>query len=321
MDALLAPVRLPDNPNVLVSSKTADDAGVVKLSDDLALVKTVDFFPPMVDDPTWFGRVGAANSISDIYAMGATPVAAVAVYALPPKLPEHVPAAILNGAIEKLTEADAPLIGGHTVKDTEIKFGLSVTGTIHPDKIVENSNAKAGDKLVLTKPLGSGYLCTAIKAGALPEDITMRVMEVMAALNRSAGEAMVEVGVNAATDMTGFGVVGHAIGMAQASNTTVRLFAAEAPWIEGLEDFALPKFTCGGLKKNMAYAEGFVDWRGGTEMQRAVLADPQTSGGMLISVAEDKLDTLLTALADRGVETRAIVGEVIDRGAQPVDVV
>ena len=318
---MLAPVRLPDNPNVLVSSKTADDAGVVRLRDDLALVKTVDFFPPMVDDPTWFGRVGAANSISDIYAMGATPVAAVAVYALPPNLPEHVPAAIMNGAIEKLTEADTPLIGGHTVKDTEIKFGLAVTGTIHPDKIVENSKAKAGDKLVLTKPLGSGFLCTAIKAGALPDDLTLRVMEVMGELNRAAGEAMVEVGANAATDMTGFGVLGHALGMADASGTTVRLVAADAPWIEGLEAFATSKFTCGGLKKNLAYAQERVDWQGGTELQRSVLADPQTSGGMLISIAGDRLDALLAALEKRGVQTRAVVGEVVPRGDHLVEVV
>lgn len=321
MEALLAPVRLPDHPSVLVSSKTADDAGVVRLRDDLALVSTVDFFPPMVDDPTWFGRVGASNSISDIYAMGATPVSAVCVFAIPDKLEDHVPAAILNGAVDVLVEADTPLVGGHTVKDTEIKFGLAVTGTVHPDKIVANVGAKPGDKLVLTKPLGSGYLCTAIKRGVLPEDLSQRVMEVMASLNRAASEAMVEVGVHAGTDITGFGLLGHALGIAEGSDVTVRLVAQDAPWIEGLGDFANAKNTCGGLTRNLQYAQDVTTWTGGTEVQRAVLADPQTSGGLLISVADDRLDALLTALEARGVATRAVVGEVVPRGDRPLEIV
>lgn len=311
-------MRLPDNPNVLVGSATADDAGVVRLSDDLALVQTVDFFPPMVDDPEWFGRVGASNSISDIYAMGATPVTAVAVFALPSGLPEWVPSAIMNGAVETLTEAATPLVGGHTVKDSEIKFGLCVTGTIHPDRIVTNSGAQAGDVLVLTKPLGSGYLCTAIKRGVLSDEESLRVMRVMGALNRDAAEAMTTVGVNAATDITGFGLLGHALEMARGSGTTVRLSAGDAPWIEGLEAHATKDNTCGGLTRNLAYAQDEIEWTGGSETQRAVLADPQTSGGLLISVAADKLDALLAELARRGVETRAVVGEVLASGAAPL---
>ncbi len=314
-------MRLPEHPDVLVSSDTADDAGVVKIRDDLALVKTVDFFPPMVDDPVWFGRVGAANSISDIYAMGGVPVAAVAVYALPVDVPEWVPAAILNGAIEKMSEANIPLVGGHTVKDTEIKFGLAVTGTVHPDEIVENKGTEPGDVLVLTKPVGSGFLCTAIKGGRLPEAETLRVMEVMAELNAGAGAAMTEVGVNAATDLTGFGIVGHAAGMGAASGTTLRIEAAKVPWIEGLEPYITPQNTCGGLNKNMSYAESHVAWKGGTEEQRKVLADPQTSGGLLISVPAGKLDELLDSLERHGVETRAVVGEVLERGEHSVEVV
>lgn len=321
LSALLDAVRVPENPAVLVGSGTADDGGVVKISDDLALVQTIDFFPPMVDDPTWFGRIGAANSISDIYAMGGVPVAAVCVYALPPGLPEGVAAEILNGAIETLTEAATPLVGGHTVKDHEVKFGLAVTGTVHPDKIVTNAGAKAGDAIVLTKPLGSGYLGTAIKRGVLPEAETLRVMEVMASLNKGAAEAMLEVGVHAATDITGFGVLGHAASMATASGTTIRLQAGQVPWIEGLEAFATAENTCGGLTKNLAYARGEVDLKGGSDLQHAVLADPQTSGGLFICVAADRLDDLLRALEQHGVTTRAVIGEVVEYTGTAVEVV
>jgi selenide,water dikinase len=317
----MAPVRLPPHPAVLVSSETADDAGVVKVRDDLALVQTVDFFPPMVDDPTWFGRIGAANSLSDVYAMGGVPVSAVCVYALPPELPDWVPSAILNGAVGKLAEANTPLVGGHTVKDTEIKFGLAVTGTVHPDRIVTNAGARVGDAIVLTKPLGSGYLCTAIKGGRLGDDEALRVMEVMATLNHGAASAMTEVGVHGATDLTGFGLVGHAAGMADASGVTLRVEAARVPWIAGLEAHITPENRCGGLEKNLGYAEHSVAWKGGTEDQHSVLADPQTSGGLFIAVAADRLDALLAALERQGVATRAVIGEVIRRGEAAVEVV
>jgi len=275
----------------------------------------------MVDDPTWFGRVGAANSLSDVYAMGGVPVAAVCVYGLPDGLPDWVPAAILNGAVEKCEEADAPLVGGHTVKDKEIKFGLAVTGTIHPEKFVSNAGAQPGDALVLTKPLGSGYLCSAIKRGTLPEAETQRVMEVMAELNRDAAAAMIEVGVHAATDLTGFGLLGHAIGLADASATTVRIVADDTPMITGLEAHANKKNLCGGLTRNLAYARDHALFSGGSDLQHSVLADPQTSGGLLISVEDSKLSDLLAALKARGVETRAVVGEVLERRLQAVEIV
>lgn len=321
LEALLAPVRVPDDPRVLVSSATADDAGVVKISEDLALVSTVDFFPPMVDDPTWFGRVGAANSISDIYAMGGVPVSAVCVYSLPAEVPEGAPAAILQGAVEKCVEADAPLVGGHTVKDTEIKFGLAVTGTVHPDEIVSNASAQVGDVLVLTKPLGSGFLCTALKGGRLDDDETLHVMEIMASLNRGAAEAMVDVGVSSATDLTGFGLLGHALGMAEASGVSMRIDAANVPWMMNLEKHATPQNTCGGLNTNMRYAQDRVAWTGGTDLQRSVLADPQTSGGLLISVPAARADALLAGLEAKGVATRAVVGEVVARADKAVEVV
>ncbi len=312
---------MPENPAVLVGSSTADDAGVVRLSDDLAIVQTIDFFPPMVDDPTWFGRVGAANAISDVYAMGGVPVSAVAVYGLPADLPTWVPPAILNGAIDVLNECETPLVGGHTVKDKEIKFGLCVTGTVHPDRIVTNSDAKAGDKLVLTKPLGSGYLCTAIKNESIAPEHAEQVMRIMATVNAAGAKAMVEVGVNAATDITGFGVLGHAISMADASGVTIRLDAAAAPWIDGLAGYIAPKNTCGGLNRNLAYANDHATFEGGTDEQVGVLADPQTSGGLMISVAGEKLDALLSALEAHGVETRAVIGDVVEKGETPVTVV
>lgn len=315
MQALLAPVRLPDDPRVLVNSSTSDDAGVIRLTDDLALVQTIDFFPPMVDDPVWFGRVAAANSLSDVYAMGGTPVSAVAAFALPDDVPDGVPADILNGAIEKCTEAGTALLGGHTVADKEIKFGLAVTGTIHPDRVISNAGARVGDRLVLTKPLGSGFLCTAIKRRTLDETETLRLMHVMAGLNAGAAAAMIEVGVHAATDVTGFGVIGHVLAMADASGTTLELEASAFPWIEGLEAHMTKKNTCGGLTRNLAYAgaEGRVAWRGGTQAEHEVLADPQTSGGLLISVPAARLDALLASLEQHGVETRAVVGTVTAR--------
>lgn len=306
-------MRLPDDPRVLVGTSTADDAGVVKIRDDLALVTTVDFFPPVVDDPTWFGKIAAANSLSDVYAMGGVPVAAVSVYALPKDVPEGAPAAILQGAVDKCDEAGISLVGGHTVKDTEIKFGLAVTGTIHPDRVVTNAGAKVGDRLVLTKPLGSGFLSTAIRADALDEATAHRAQEVMATLNRGAGEAMIEVGANACTDVTGFGLLGHAIELAAGAGLTVRIEAGAVPWMEGLDAYAEQRFLCGGLHRNREYAEGRARWSGGTEQQHLVIADPQTSGGLLIAVAAERLDALLRAMERRGVETRAVVGEVVAR--------
>jgi selenium donor protein len=321
LEALLAPVRLPPDPRVLVGTSTADDAGVVRLTDDLAVVQTVDFFPPMVDDPRGFGRVAAANSVSDVYAMGGTPLCAVSVLALPKDLPAWVPAAVLNGSVEVLSEAHASLVGGHTVNDAEMKFGLSVTGTIHPDRVVTNAGARPGDVLVLTKPLGSGFLCQALKNGRLSPEEETRVVDVMAQLNRGASEAMVEVGVNAATDVTGFGLLGHAVGMADGGGVTFRIVAADVPWIDGLAKHISKQNVCGGLNRNAAYGTGRVRWSGGTEEQRQVISDPQTSGGLLISVPRSHLDRLLGELERRGVATRAVVGEVLPRGDMAMEVV
>ncbi len=314
-------MRLPHDPRVLVGTSTADDAGVIQIAPDLALVQTVDFFPPVVDDPTWYGRIAAANSLSDVYAMGGVPVCAVSVFAFPVEIPAHVPSDILNGAVEVCTEADTALIGGHTVKDQEVKFGLAVTGTVHPDRVVRNADAKPGDRLVLTKPLGSGLLSTAIRADLLKPELAERVMRVMATLNRGAGEAMVEVGVSAATDITGYGLLGHTVEMAEGAGVSIRLHAENVPWIEGLEPYVDRKFVCGGLNRNREWAEaGRVRWSAASEAQQMVLLDPQTSGGLLIAVPPARLADLLAALEAHGVETRAVVGEVLERQDWRVDV-
>lgn len=323
LSSFLQPVRLPPDPRVLVGTATSDDAGVVLLRPDLALVQTVDFFPPMVDDPAWFGRVAAANALSDVYAMGGVPHSCVDMLAVPDDVPPWVPGDIVNGAVEKVVEAGAVLVGGHTITDKELKFGLAVTGTIHPDRIVTNAGARPGDLLVLTKPLGSGFLCTALKKEALTEPEVLALMEVMATLNRAASEAMVEVGVHAATDVTGFGLLGHACGMADGAGVTVRVRAAALPRIEALDDARIRRFVCGGLKRNLAYGtSGPVRFGPGVaDETKALAADPQTSGGLLIAVAPDRLDPLLRALAARGVATRAVVGEVLPRGDVALEVV
>jgi selenide,water dikinase len=254
--------------------------------------------------------------------MGGTPHSCTDVLALPADVPTGVPAEILNGAIEKVSEAGAVLVGGHTITDKELKFGLAVTGTIHPDRVITNAGARPRDVLVLTKPLGSGYLCTALRGGRLTDAEALVVMEVMATLNRAAAEAMVEAGANAATDVTGFGVLGHAIGMADGANVTIRLRAADLPRIPGLEAHVTEKDVCGGLRRNLAYADPRTTWGPGvSEADRGLAADPQTSGGMLISVPAARLMTLLDGLAARGVGTRAVVGEVVARRATALEVV
>jgi selenide,water dikinase len=289
---------------------------VVRVRDDLAIVQTVDFFPPMVDDPVWFGRIGAANALSDIWAMGGTPLSCVDMLALPNDLPAYVPAQILGGAIEKTTEAGAALVGGHTIVDRGLKFGLSVTGTVHPDRVVTNAAARAGDALVLTKPLGLGFACTAIRREAISEEDALVAMEVMATLNKEAGEAMVAAGVRSATDVTGFGLLGHAASMAAASGVTFHLRARDLPRLPGLERYLTRKNVCGGLKTNQAYgaSDGHVRYEAGvSEDDRALVADPQTSGGLLLCVPGDRLGDLLRDLERRGVATRAVVGEAVAR--------
>jgi selenide, water dikinase len=298
--------------NVLVGTETADDAAVYRLRRDLAVVATLDFFTPIVDDPYDFGAIAAANSLSDVYAMGARPVLALSILGFPTtKLPLSVMGAIVKGGAEKAAEAGCPLIGGHSIDDAEPKFGLSVVGVVHPSRILRNRGAKPGDVLFLTKPLGSGILTTALKRGKLPKDLLDFVVAVMKQLNASASEAAQEVGVHAATDVTGFGLLGHLRGMLLASGAAARLRLGAVPLIHGVLDFAREDVVPGGTKKNLANFGRTTRFDGAwSDAEKLAVADAQTSGGLLLAVPKKKADALAGALDKRGLEHASRIGEV-----------
>jgi len=296
-----------------------DDAGVYKLRDDLAIVQTVDFFPPLVDDPFAFGQISAANSLSDVYAMGGIPVSCLNIVGFPDdKLPIEILIEILRGGSAKVTEAGAVIAGGHSVRDAEIKYGLAVTGTVHPDQIIANNGAKAGDKLVLTKPIGSGNLTTAYKMKKLSEDGLQECIAVMSELNRAAAEAMAAVGVNSATDITGFGLLGHAGEMASASEATITLEAAAVPLMDEVMHFAKKKIFTRAVESNLASLADKFDRGPVEELLVRVLAEAQTSGGLLISVPAERADNLVSQLKERGTRCAGIIGEVSLRGDRSV---
>lgn len=295
-----------------MGTATADDAGVYRLTDDLALVQTVDFFTPIVDNPYDFGRIAAANAFSDIYAMGARPVIALNIVAFPKEGPIDILGEILRGGAEKAAEAGVSIIGGHSIDDREPKYGMAVTGLVHPGKIVANSGARPGDCLVLTKPLGTGVVATAIKKGNPRPETVATAVEQMAELNRAASEAMVEVGVSACTDITGFGLLGHLKEMIDASGVGAELRAADVPLLPDVLDLAESN-TAGGSRNNLRFAEPHVAWeRAVPPPVRLLLADAQTSGGLLIAVPEEELTDLLQILERKGVQTRSVIGKIND---------
>jgi selenide, water dikinase len=304
-----------DDPNVLVATETGDDAGVYLLAPDLALVETVDFFTPIVDDPATFGRISAANAISDIYAMGGTPLFAVAITTFPESgLDLEILHAIVRGGAEKAREAGISIIGGHTVKDPEPKYGLAVTGRIHPDRVIRNSTARPSDLLVLTKPLGTGLYTTARRRDVIAEDELLEAVTSMQTLNRAASEAMVAVGVDAATDVTGYGLMGHLREMTSGSGVGARVDAAAVPVFELAVSLAERDCAPGGTKANLALAlrSGVCFADAVPNALRLVLCDAQTSGGLLIAVPESKAEALLDALAARSVADAAVIGSVTE---------
>ncbi|MCZ8520716.1 MULTISPECIES: selenide, water dikinase SelD [Paenibacillus] len=303
------PAAIPD-PNLLVGLDTSDDAGVYKLSDDLALVQTVDFFTPIVDDPYDFGQVAAANAISDIYAMGGRPLTVLNIVAFPiAKLDKQVLADILRGAGDKVKEAGATLVGGHSIDDNEPKFGLAVTGLIHPEKIRANAGAKPGDKLILTKPIGVGILTTSIKREKLTQEEIKRVTQVMATLNKTAAETMEPYEVHACTDVTGFGLLGHASEVAKGSGVGLVIREADVPVLPRVRELAEEGIVPGGTKNNFAHLEGSVTFPESLDqVGQWILCDAVTSGGLLISVAGEQGDALLADLLAAGVEA-SIIGE------------
>jgi selenide,water dikinase len=310
LDQILKTLPKITDPRVLVS--TEDDAGVYKITDDVAIVQTVDFFTPIVDNPYDFGAIAAANALSDVYAMGATPITALNLAAFPKDGPMDVLAEILRGGADKAVEAGVSIIGGHSIDDREPKYGMAVTGIVHPGKLALKGGAKTGDRLVLTKPLGIGIITTAIKAGRASEEIIAIATANMKTLNKKAAEAMVETGATGATDITGFGLLGHLHEMLHRSCVSGRITFSDVPFILGARE--LVKFSVpGGTRANLRYVGDKVTWAAGiTEDEKLMLADAQTSGGLLIAVSPDKLDGLLRGLAARGVETRAVIGEVTE---------
>jgi selenide,water dikinase len=310
------------DPRLLVGPETSDDAAVYQLTDDLAVVQSVDFITPVVDDPYTCGAVAAANSLSDIYAMGARPIFALNLVGFPTaKLPLRVLSLILQGGADKVREAGAAIVGGHSIDDPEPKYGLVVTGLVHPQKVVTNARAQVGDDLVLTKPLGLGIITTGIKHERVSAEAVDRAVRVMTTLNKSAAEAMVEVGVHACTDVTGFGLLGHLHEMTSGSGVAARISLQAVPVLP--EAWALVKegICPGGTKRNRQALEGKVTWAPGiTEEAQLVLCDAQTSGGLLIAVPKAKSPTLIAALQAAQTLAASRIGEIIADGGR-IDVI
>ncbi|WP_077324261.1 selenide, water dikinase SelD [Virgibacillus siamensis] len=300
------------NENLLVGLDTSDDAGVYKLTDDLAIVQTVDFFTPIVDDPYSFGQVAAANAISDVYAMGGTPITALNIVAFPiSTLDKDILTEILRGAQDKLEEAGVSLVGGHSIDDQEPKFGLAVTGTVNPKKVRTNKGAKPGDKLILTKPIGVGIMSTSIKNNLLDESEIQRVTDVMTTLNKTAAETMAAYDIHACTDVTGFGLLGHASEMAAASDVEINITYDNVPILPRVKELAESGSVPGGTKNNFKHVQDVVNYPETMDQtDKWILCDAVTSGGLLISAGSDDAESLLGDLQKNGVEAK-IIGEVI----------
>lgn len=313
----------PSDPNLLVGFETNDDAGVYRLSDELALVQTVDFLTPIADDPFTFGQIAAANSLSDIYAMGGKPVTALSIVGFPQNGEAAVLEQILRGGLSKMDEAQCVVLGGHSVRDDDLKFGYAVTGSVHPAKIWRNVGALPGDALFLTKPIGTGVIATALKAGKAPSGSVEAAIDSMTRLNRDAAEVLHEFErkthddppIHAVTDVTGFGLLGHAREMAAGSNASLRIVHDKVPILPGARDAVRGGFLAGGLKSNREFLGSCAGFAPNvSEDIRALLFDPQTSGGLLVAVASARADALGAALGERHI-LAARIGEVTIKGS------
>ncbi len=310
---VLAGLPAISDPRVLVSADTCDDAGVYKLTDDLALVQSVDVFTPNVDDPYIFGQIAAANSLSDIYAMGGKPVTALSIVGFPIETMSHkIMTQMLRGGIDKMKEAGVEVIGGHSIKDTEIKFGFAVTGVIDPKKIITNDKAQPGDVLILTKPIGTGVISFASQLDRASKEHMEVIGRSMAELNKVAAETMVEAGVITATDITGFGLMGHLSETVAQSGVTVEIYVDQVPFFDGVLDFVREDLISGAIERNREYAAQFVEvGEGVSEEVEIALYDPQTSGGFLIAVKKGHAEMLVTKLREKGSNSAVIIGKII----------
>jgi selenide,water dikinase len=300
------------HPDIIVGCNQADDSGVVRLTDDTALVLSVDFFPAIVDDPYTFGQVAAANSLSDVYAMGGRPITALNIVGFPEgDLPMEVLAELLKGGADKVNEAGAVIVGGHTIRNAELMYGLSVVGLIHPDRILRTAGARNGDVLILTKPLGTGIYSTALKNGALTPRREKLFYRLLSTLNREAAEGLHGFGADACTDITGFGLLGHALEMAEASDASLRIDVRALPQLPGALDLSARGFLTGGGISNHEYVKDqtAVEGRIAPELMM-LLCDPQTSGGLLVAMPRKRVARYLAALRKRGVKDASVIGEV-----------
>jgi selenide,water dikinase len=310
---------LPKNtdPNLLVGTETHDDAGVYRLTDDIAIVQTIDFFPPVVNDAYTYGQIAAANALSDVYAMGGEPKTALNLVGYPDDKDPGLTwlGKILEGGAERCQAAGCVIVGGHTVRDQEIKFGYAITGVVHPQKIFTNAGAKVGDRLVLTKPLGTGFVNTAHKADACPEPLFQAACASMVQLNKIGRDAMIEVGAHAATDVTGFGLGGHLFEMAEGSHTTVVLEVSKLPILPGAEALARKPYMTRASATNAAYVGPSLRKDGKPDpVKLEFVFDPQTSGGMVICVAPEQVEPLIANLKGKGAIVAVEIGHIVERG-------
>lgn len=314
-DLKIALAGLPeiDDENILVSADTCDDAGIYKMNEEMALVLSVDVFTPNVDDPYTFGQIAAANSVSDIYAMGGKPVSALSIVGFPiDRLDHAIMNKMLKGGIDKMKEAGVVVIGGHSIKDNEVKFGFAVTGTIHPDRIITNDRARVGDVLILTKPLGTGVISFANQLGkAFPFNMAA-ISRSMAELNKDAADIMTEMGVTTATDVTGFGLLGHLVEMVDQSGVSAEVYVDCVPLFDDVMDFVKMEMISGAVERNREFAADYVtkdtdvdpDWE-------TILHDPQTSGGLLMAVKEEKEKETLRRLKEKGIAQAEVIGKIV----------
>ena len=306
-------MEFPTHPDLLVGLESPDDAGVYRLTPDMAIIQTVDFFTPVVDDPYDFGLIAAANSLSDIYAMGGRPLTAMNIICFPiEKMPIKILRDVLKGGIDKVKEAGAVVVGGHSVEDNEMKYGLAVTGIVHPSRILTNKGARVGDLLVLTKPIGTGIINTAIKGNLASPELIKKVVEVMATLNKEASEAMDGFGVSACTDVTGFGLLGHTFEMIEGTGIGVKIFVEKVPVIEQVRELASMGILPAGLYRNKEFwKKAILNLEQVDPVALDILFDPQTSGGLLIAIKSDEAWAMVDELRSKGIGA-AVIGQFVD---------
>ena len=316
LEKILSDIPINTDPNILIDTNNSDDAAVYKINDETALVKTVDFFTPIVDNPYDFGAIAAANALSDIYAMGAKPIFALNIVGFPSnRLPIEVLKQILKGAQDKATEAGISILGGHTIDDPEPKYGMVVSGLVHPDKILSNSRAKVGDAIILTKPIGLGIIATALKRGLVDKKTEEFVIKTMSELNKYAADIIQNFDINACTDVTGFGLLGHLSEISLASKIDVDIFAQQVPVIEEAREFATSNIIPGGSTNNLNHFSKYIDWDSNlSDIDKIILSDAQTSGGLLFTIPMSWKDEVIKQLKDSGIDSASHIGNCISKG-------